>query len=132
MDNNFLLISISTQTLVYKNDSTTSGIYSQIYSFTGTTLNRNARAMSPDGLIILQDLNQPNTSSLNILVFDNVTYILAASCDLGTLTSNIRTMSIATVNAGIYKIVISFISSVNYYQLYSANWTFILIQNIKT
>lgn len=96
-----------------------SGLYDIIYNVTlGTSQSTSARALSSDGLFMVDNLNLINTSSLNIYGFQNNTYILLTQFNLGTLTTNVKSIVISDmVSAGKYRVIISFTSLLQYYNL---------------
>ncbi len=96
-----------------------SGLYEVIYNVTvSTSQSIVARALSGDGLFMIDNLNLINTSSLNVYGYQNSTYILLNQQNIGMLTSNIQSIVISdVVSPGKYRVIISSTSLLQYYDL---------------
>jgi len=98
-------------------------------------MNRKARILTPDGLFYLQDINQVNTTCLNVYGYDGVTFTLLGIFDIGFLTSNIKLILISESGIPLkYKVIITS-SIVVYYELITVlsplSFSFTLIQTIR-
>ena len=96
-----------------------SGLYDIIYNVTvGTSQSLSARALSVDGLFMIDNLNLANTSSLNVYGYQNSTYILLSQYNIGILNNNIKGIVISdAISPGKYRVIISSTSLLQYYEL---------------
>lgn len=139
-DDSLLMVVVRISTLVYQKDAT--GLYNNnslpIFNTTGAVgLNSKARAMTPDGLFLIQDLNQINLTVLCIYGYDNVTYTFLSYFDLGTPTANIKKISIAdSSSSGLYRVIIYTNVYAQYFEMSTTitplSATFTLVQTIDT
>lgn len=90
-DDNFLMVVTASTTNIYK---LALGQYVSFYSLSGAVLNRFSKAMTPDGLFLLQDLEQTTANDLRILAYNGTGYERVSQYNLGFSTSTIYRISI--------------------------------------
>jgi len=113
-DDRFLFVSAIIFSKIYELQS--NGTYGLIYSTTTSAINVFPRAISPDGLVLIQNANQPNTTTLNLCLYFNATFSLVGSFDVGVDTNAIQNILIGEASIpNKYRIVMCFTNKTIYY-----------------